>query len=135
MKDWIERHKSTTVRCNLQFEGIHCYPEAPLEVAYLREPHRHIFNVEVEMDVFNDDREIEFIMLGHQIKKYIKSFSHDEHAVVQLGSWSCEKVANAIAGELFNTIPRSGQRDIIVTVMEDGENGATVYSWRNKDEV
>lgn len=126
----MKRSKSTTVRCNLQFEGVHCYPEAPLEVAYLREPHRHIFNVEVEVDVFDNDREIEFIMLGHQIKKYIKSFSHDEYGVVQLGSWSCEKVANAIVGELLDIIPKSNQRDIIVTVMEDNENGATVYNWR-----
>lgn len=131
----MKRSKSTTVKCNLQFEGVHCYPEAPLEVAYLREPHRHIFNVEVEVDVFDNDREIEFIMLGHQIKKYIKSFSHDEYGVVQLGSWSCEKVANAIAGELLDIIPKSNQRDIIVTVMEDNENGATVYNWRDDNEV
>ena len=131
----MKRSKDTTVRCNLQFEGIHCYPEAPIEVEYLREPHRHIFGVEVEMDAFNDDREIEFIMLGHQVKKYIKSFPHDEHDVAQLGDWSCEKVANKIADELLSVIPRSDQRDIIVTVMEDGENGATVYSWRTGDEV
>ena len=131
----MKRSKDTTVRCNLQFEGIHCYPEAPLEVEYLREPHRHIFDVEVEMDVFGDDREIEFIMLGHRIKKYIKSFPHDKHDVVQLGNWSWEKVANKIADELLSVIPRSDQRDIIVTVMEDRENGATVYSWRAGDEV
>ena len=130
----MKRSKDTVVRCNLQFEGIHCYPAAPLEVAYLREPHRHIFGIEVAVDVFDDDREVEFIMLSHRIKKYIKAFPHDEYGVVQLSDWSCERIAKAIADELLGVIPRSNQRDIAVTVMEDGENGATVYSWRNDDE-
>lgn len=124
----MTKKRSTTVRCNVKFEGIHCFPEAPNEVSYLRNPHRHIFSVEVEMDVFHNDREVEFIMLGHKVNERISKFSCDQNNVVQLGSASCEDVATSVLDYLSNVIPRSEEREMVVTVMEDGENGATVYS-------
>ena len=41
-----------------QFEGIHCFPEAPEEVEYLAYPHRHIFGIELEIETFTDEGDV-----------------------------------------------------------------------------
>ena len=43
-------------------EGIHKYPNAPKEVEFLKYPHRHIFKFKVQIEVYNDDRDIEFFI-------------------------------------------------------------------------
>lgn len=115
----------TYVSVKTQYEGIHCYPEAPEEVAYIRQPHRHIFNVRVEVQVFDDDREIEFIMLKHQVESYLKEH-FDENGVWHMGRLSCEQVCMGILKRLFATTRWAARRRWSVTVDEDGENGATV---------
>ena len=106
---------SVVVRTN--FEGIHRFADAPQEVAFLQEPHRHIFNVEVEMEVFHDDRELEFIMVKRNLNKYLyaKPFGIRH---------SCEQMARDIAKFLACEY---GERQIIVSVFEDNENGGRVY--------
>ena len=52
-------------------EGIHKYPAAlddpklatgdDMDVSFLGYPHRHIFHFRVRIEVFHDDRDIEFI--------------------------------------------------------------------------
>ena len=54
-------------------EGIHCYPEAATnpdleDVAFLSNPHRHMFHFKVWIDVKHDSREIEFI----QFKRWLE---------------------------------------------------------------
>ena len=56
-------------------EGIHKYPDAPDGVEFLKYPHRHIFHFRVELEVFHDDRDVEFILLkgsNHYTKKQEK---------------------------------------------------------------
>lgn len=118
----------STVFCRTQFEGIHCWPDAPKEVYYLRSPHRHIFNVEVEIDVETNDREIEFIMLKHEVDGWINNAivtqKEREGRVWDLGSTSCECLANSLANFLH---AKYQGREIWVEVNEDGENGARMY--------
>lgn len=115
---------TTTIRT--QFEGIHRYPDAPDEVSFLRYPHRHMFHVDVELDVFDDDREIEFIMVKHKLNKWLDSHK-DLNGVIQMGSTSCEQMAKQVIA-FVDTIILSGlPRCVIVTVWEDNENGATAY--------
>ena len=45
-----------------QKEGIHKYPDAPEGVEFLKYPHRHMFKFRVAIQVFHDDRELEFIL-------------------------------------------------------------------------
>lgn len=116
---------TTTVFITTSYEGIHCYPKAPEEVAYLRVPHRHTFGVRVEIEVFSNDRELEFIMLKHRINKWIQSH-FDSNGVWQMGSMSCEQVASNILEMLRNTLARPSERSIDVSVDEDGENGVSV---------
>lgn len=104
----------TTVYCRVLFEGIHCWPGCPFdEVKYLRDPHRHVFHIVAKKQVFHDDRDVEFIMLKHQIEQYL----HEQYPNGYLGARSCEMLGRELL-EKFQLIE--------VDVSEDGENGAII---------
>ena len=113
-----------TIVVKTQYEGIHCWPEAPDEVKFLRSLHRHIFNVEVEVEVHSDDRDIEFIMLKHQINHWL-SLQFDDNGVWQMGRLSCEQVAEMVI-DLVQEKLNDKERAMSCYVDEDGENGAKV---------
>jgi hypothetical protein len=105
-------------------EGIHKYPAAAtdpklatgdwLDVSFLGTPHRHIFHFKVEMQVFHDDRDVEFI----QAKRIIERWYND--GTLHLDFKSCEMMAR----ELYNKcIAQWPGRDYTIEVSEDGENG------------
>lgn len=115
----------TTITVRTQFEGVHRYPDAPEEVAYLREPHRHMFGVCVEVEVFDDDRELEFIMVKHSIDSFFAN-RVIHNCCVDLETASCEAVARMLLLHLAQVTKRSDERYWKITVDEDGENGASV---------
>ena len=111
-----------------QREGIHKYPGADTDpklatgdeydVSFLGYPHRHIFHFKVAIQVFHNDRDIEFIQFKRWLENSFKS------GVMQLDYKSCEMISD----DLYNYIAsRYPNRDIEITVSEDGENGATIY--------
>ena len=102
-----------------QFEGYHCWPDAPAEVNFLRHRHRHMFHVKVEMEVHHDDRELEFFL----VKRYVDTILPSK----ELGVQSCEMIATHI---LHAMQLRYGSRWCKVTVNEDNENGAYVVYGR-----
>lgn len=108
---------TTTILVNTAFEGIHKYADAPNEVAFLRDPHRHIFHVCVEMEVFNDDRELEFIMVKHSLESYLQTKPFGVRS-------SCETMAVMICQYLLSIY---GDRKMSCAVLEDNENGGKVY--------
>lgn len=120
-----EKGKSAMRRvvAKTSYEGVHCWPEAPEEVKYLRDPHRHIFEVVVEVQVSHNDREVEFIMLKHKINKWLDAHK-DKNGVWQMDRMSCEQVAERLIELLESEYGRG--RWIAVSVYEDGENGCTV---------
>lgn len=104
----------TTVYCTVQFEGIHHWPGCPFEaVRYLRDPHRHIFHIKAHKRVYHDDRDVEFIMLKHEIQQYLAA----TYSGGIMGAKSCEMLARELM-ERFDLIQ--------VDVSEDNENGAIV---------
>ena len=118
-----------TVYAKVSFEGIHCWPDAPDEVKFLRNPHRHIFNVRVFVEVSQNNREIEFIMLGHRLKELFKGLAaNDENGVWNMGTTSCEDVAEIAMGYIRYKLGLSDETYIAVRVDEDGENGCIVTS-------
>lgn len=103
---------------NLKVEGIHCWPDCPFEdVAFLRNPHRHLFTVTATKLVSHDDRDIEIIRLKRAMTVYLNP--RDGHEARDFGAQSCEMIARDLM-EQFNLLN--------VHVLEDGENGA--YLWR-----
>ena len=111
-----------------QKEGIHKYPGADTDpnlatgdeydVSFLGYPHRHIFHFKVAIQVFHNDRDIEFI----QFKRWLENSFRD--GVMQLDHKSCEMISDELYMYIANRYPN---RDIEITVSEDGENGATIY--------
>lgn len=104
----------TEIFCTIQFEGIHSWPNCPIEeVKYLRDPHRHIFFITAHKEVSHNDRDVEFIWLKHRIEEYLK----ETYPNNDLGSTSCEMLANELASK-FDLMK--------CKVSEDNENGAIV---------
>ena len=92
-------------------EGIHQYPDAPEGVEFLK----HMFHFRVEIDVFHDDREIEFILFKREIERLYSE------GTLELDYKSCEMMADDLAVYIYKKYPH---RAFIITVSEDGENGA-----------
>jgi hypothetical protein len=113
---------SKMIWVTFQKEGIHKYPAALTDpklesVSFLGYPHRHIFHFKVSIEVFHEDRDIEFIMF----KRWLETMY--EEKTLELDFKSCEMIAD----DLFAVIKkRFSGRDIAITVSEDGENGVDV---------
>ena len=112
---------NSSIVVKTSFEGIHQYLNAPNEVAFLKEPHRHTFFVEAEIEVFDDDRELEFIIVKRKLNTYLYSKPFGN-------TLSCEQMAKQIIKFLLEEF---GSREMCVTVLEDNENGGRVYYYAN----
>jgi hypothetical protein len=104
-----------------QREGIHCYPAAATDsnladVSFLANEHRHIFHFHVKIEVFHNDRDIEFI----QFKRWLESLYQ---GTLELNFKSCEMISDDLYEVIASRYPG---RDIVITISEDGENGATI---------
>lgn len=109
-------------------EGIHCYPQAmhdpnlktndEYDVSFLGWPHRHMFHFKVGIQVFHNDRDLEFI----QFKRWLEN--QYSTGVIELTNRSCEMIAD----DLYEVIAtRYPNRDITINVSEDGENGCEIF--------
>jgi hypothetical protein len=111
----------------LQKEGIHCFPAAALDakyatgdwddVSFLASPHRHIFHIKVEIDVYHNDRDIEFIQFKRWLERALNGTNGN---MMILSNKSCEMIADDLAVQIAQKYPH---RNFIITVSEDGENG------------
>jgi hypothetical protein len=105
------------VEVSTRFEGTHKYPKAPAGVEFLAHEHRHIFHVNVRLDVFHNDREVEFILFKREIETFIRN------NMKQLNHRSCEMIGETI---LEYVTGRYLGRSCRVSVFEDGESGAHI---------
>jgi hypothetical protein len=129
----IKHHAKRMIFVTFQKEGIHKYPAAATDpalatgdeydVSFLATPHRHIFHFEVSIEVFHNDRDIEFI----QFKRWLENqYSQN---ILQLDYKSCEMISD----DLYEVIAtRYPDRNIVIQVSEDDENGATIVYNTNK---
>jgi hypothetical protein len=101
-----------------QKEGIHKYPDAPEGVEFLAYPHRHIFHFRVDIEVFHNDRDIEFILFKRELEALYGN------GTLELDYKSCEMLANDLAAYIQEQYPG---RDMKISVSEDNENGAVCY--------
>ena len=114
-----------TFRC----EGIHKYPAAATDpslatgdqydVSFLAHPHRHIFHFRVWLDVFHNDRDVEFI----QFKRWLERLYGSDQAVLSLDYKSCEMIADDLYIQIADRYPG---RAVWIEVAEDGENGCLI---------
>ena len=123
----IKQHAERKIWITFRKEGIHKYPAAatdPLlatndeyDVSFLGYPHRHIFHFRVWIDVFHNDRDIEFI----QFKRWLENLYKD--SVLTLDYKSCEMIADDIYTKIAERYPN---RTVWIEVAEDGENGCLI---------
>lgn len=109
-------------------EGIHKYPAAltdpalatgdEYDVSFLGYPHRHIFHFRVRIEVFHNDRDIEFI----QFKRWLENLYNQ--GTIQLDYKSCEMISDDLYAQISARYPG---RFVEIEVSEDGENGSIVF--------
>jgi len=112
-----------------QKEGTHCYPAAATDpnlatgdqydVSFLASLHRHIFHFRVWIDVFHNDRDVEFI----QFKRWLKQLYSSTQNILSLDHKSCEMIADDLYLQIAAKYPN---RAVWIEVAEDGENGALI---------
>lgn len=121
----IRPHKMIWV--TFRKEGIHLYPAAATDpklktgdeydVSFLGYPHRHIFHFKVYIQVFHDDRDIEFI----QFKRWLENLYNQ--GTLELNHKSCEMIAEDLHAQISAKHPG---REVWIDVSEDGENGTHI---------
>ena len=109
-------------------EGVHLYPAAATDpklatgdwddVSFLGVAHRHIFHFKVRIEVFHDDRDIEFI----QFKRWLEKLYNED--ILELNHKSCEMISDDLYEEIAARYPG---RFVEIEVSEDGENGSLIY--------
>ena len=124
LQEQAKRGKKT-IWVTFRKEGIHKYPAAlddpklatgdEYDVSFLGYPHRHIFHFKVAIEVFHDDRDIEFI----QFKRWLEKLY--DQKTLQLDYKSCEMISDDLYIAITKKYP--GRR-IEIDVSEDGENGS-----------
>lgn len=116
-----------------QKEGIHKYPAAledpalatgdEYDVSFLGYPHRHIFHFRVWIDVWHNDRDIEFIQFKRWLQNLYSSNNSAGDAVLKLDYKSCEMIADDLYLQIASRYP---DRAVWIEVSEDGENGCLI---------
>ena len=125
--DRISAAAQRKIWVTFQKEGVHCYPAAATDsqlatgdeydVSFLGTPHRHIFHFKVHIDVFHNDRDIEFI----QFKRWLENLYKD--SILALDYKSCEMIADDLYIQIASRYPN---RAVWIEVSEDGENGCLI---------
>ena len=127
--DRVMQHAQRKIWVTFRKEGMHRYPAAATDpalatgdeydVSFLASPHRHMFHFRVWIDVFHNDRDVEFI----QFKRWCESLYSGHGAVLSLDYKSCEMMADDLYIQIASRYPG---RVVHIEVSEDGENGALI---------
>ena len=110
--------KKLFIKVKNQFDDVHCYPNAPKEVNFLKNMHRHTFMLESMIQIFHEDRELEFYI----VKDYIDSIIPKLKQLVN--GKSCENIAVFVLNEL--KLKYGNNRYYKISCSEDGWNEAIV---------
>lgn len=113
--------RHTSILTRFSFEAFHKHEDADPSVYFLRQLHRHMFHVEVEMGVI-DDQPIE----PQQLKTMLEYFCQNNDMNNLSCTEICQKIQEQIVKHYDITKPRdlgTETRGIYIEVSEDGENG------------
>jgi len=124
-RETIERIKSAANRniwVTFQKAGFHKYPAASIDpaledVSYLGNRHRHLFKFNIQIEIFHNDREIEF----HQCLNYCESLFNT--GAIDIDYKSVEMLADDL---YLHIAVRYPNRAVTISVSEDGECGCTI---------
>jgi hypothetical protein len=94
------------------------------DVSFLGIPHRHIFHFRVRIEVFHNDRDIEFIQFKRWLERLYSGASTTDGEVLVLNHRSCEMIADELHEKISTKYPG---RFVEIDVAEDGENGCSIF--------
>lgn len=117
IKTFIKSKMKKTIVLDFEVEGYHFYPNAPKQVSFLENNHRHLFQIRVGYKVNSLNREKEIFIQQDFLKDYL---FETYGSPCQFKNMSCEM----IAVELLEFIIEDG--GIWVEVFEDGKGGAKI---------
>jgi len=113
--DRIKQHAERKIWVTFRKEGIHKYPAAATDpalatgdeydVSFLGVPHRHIFHFRVWIDVFHNDRDIEFI----QFKRWLENLYAG--GTLELNFKSCEMISDDLYLQIAQRPPTGTRFD------------------------
>lgn len=118
----IKNKASRMIWVTFQKSGFHKYPQAATDpalsdVSYLGQKHRHLFKFKVAIEIFHNDRELEF----HQVLNFCESLYAEKTLDVDF------KSVEMIADDLFDILAlKYPKRKIIIDISEDGECGCSI---------
>lgn len=133
------KNSKKSIWVKFQKEGIHKYPAAlddPKlatggwdDVSFLGYPHRHMFHFRVSIEVFHDDREIEFIQFSRWLQRLYTVGTDDKQSgnstqLLNLDYKSCEMISDELAIIIKDKYPN---RDLTIEISEDDENGSSTF--------
>lgn len=134
----IREKAKRMIYVTFQREGIHCYPAAATDpnlktgdkydVSFLANPHRHIFHFTVAIEVFHNDRDVEFI----QFKRWLEQLYSGTSSVLSLDYKSCEMIADDLYLQISGRYPG---RAVWIEVSEDNENGCLIKYETHKPQL
>lgn len=81
--------------------GFHRWPDAPPEVGYLAQKHRHIFTIKAAFFIDHDDRDLEYHKVIRDVRAVMRStwsFHHNDE--FEFGHHSAEYIARQIGRDL-----------------------------------
>lgn len=115
------RQDNSFIWVTFQRVGFHRYPQAAIDpllkqVEYLGQVHRHKFFFKVAIEVFHNDRELEF----HMVLSWIESLFENN---IELDHKSCEMISDELAEAIGKKYP--GRR-VKIEVSEDSECGSFI---------
>lgn len=115
------------IKVPFQKEGTHYYPGADTDptlatkdeydVSFLGSEHFHYFFFTVQIEVFHDDRDLEFIQFRRWLERLYDS------GTLKLNHKSCEMMAIDLFEKVNEKWPG---RDMVITVAEDNINTAVM---------
>jgi hypothetical protein len=117
---YMEVHMPKTkkwVWVKFQKSGFHYYPGADEDVGYLASKHRHLFKFKVKVEVFHNDRDVEF----HGLLNFCESLFDGK--ILDIDFKSCEMLCDDLHGHLISRYP---DRDMVIDISEDGECGSSI---------
>ena len=101
------------IKVKTEVQGFHRYKNAPEEVGFLRNFHRHLFKVEAKIKVDHKNRDEEFFLIKKKIDQYLEENYKDVYF-----EESCEEMA----GHIMEFLREELLNCLRVEVSEDGEN-------------
>jgi len=124
-RDIIESLRKQATRwiwVTFQKAGFHSYPAATTDpmlndVSYLGNKHRHLFKFKIQIEIFHNNRELEF----HQFLNYCESLFDTK--AIELDYKSVEMLADDLYVQLAG---KYAGRKMKIEVSEDGECGCLI---------